>query len=514
MRFLVHSEVGAAQIASSLGLPDYSYYFVLKEFLPLLRELGEVIVVEHPQAEVDALYEQARERGEACVFLSFTPPHKTAQGLRCPTVPVFAWEFDSIPNQCWLDDERQNWAAVLAGCGQAITHSNLTVEAVRNELGADYPILSIPAPVWDRFAPLRENDPGQSSAIDTEIRVRSGVLMDSHDLSLAPYIPDADAVARAVADAREREQPAQPPEPPKAPAQAAAVAAGESRLRITLRYLVEWYRLVWLDLLRPAAGVSESAPEAQRQMEPPNPVEPGGLPELPGTLKDMPELPLAEHCLKLSGVVFTAVFNPYDGRKNWVDMLTAFCSAFRDTADATLLFKLGHHDYQSAMNDMLMCMARMPAFKCRVVLLHGFLDGADYAALIRSTAFVVNASHGEGQCLPLMEFLSCGKPAVAPCHSAMADYIDADIAFVVDSWLDATAWPHDPRLAYRTLRHQIDWASLVSAYREAYRTFMENPERYRQMAAASVARMREHCSRATAGARLASLLKLNERAEA
>ena len=226
----------------------------------------------------------------------------------------------------------------------------------------------------------------------------------------------------------------------------------------------------------------------------------------------MPDWPLAEHRLQLSGVVFTAVFNPYDGRKNWVDMLTAFCSAFRDTPDATLLFKLGHRDYQSAMNDMLMCMARMPAFKCRVVLLHGFLDRADFDLLIRSTAFVINASHGEGQCLPLMEFLSCGKPALAPRHSAMLDYIDEQVGFLVDSWLDATAWPHDPRLAYRTLRHQIDWGSLVKAYRDAYNCYVDTPERYQRMAATAVERMRGHCSRATARERL--LAFINSRQEA
>ena len=121
-------------------------------------------------------------------------------------------------------------------------------------------------------------------------------------------------------------------------------------------------------------------------------------------------------------------------------MLTAFCAAFKDVSDATLVFKLGHHEYQTALNDMLMCMARMPPFQCRVILLQGYMEGVEFERLIAASTFVVNASHGEGQCLPLMEFLSCGKPAIAPMHSAMLDYIDEQIAFVVDSWLDASAW--------------------------------------------------------------------------
>ncbi|MCY1376707.1 hypothetical protein D9M69_642190 [compost metagenome] len=86
------------------------------------------------------------------------------------------------------------------------------------------------------------------------------------------------------------------------------------------------------------------------------------------------------------------------------------------------------------------------------------------------------------------------------------------MAFVVDTWLDATAWPHDPRLAYRTLRHQIDWASLVKAYRDAYRCYIDTPERYQHMAATAIERMHAHCSRATAKERL--LAFIDHRAEA
>jgi hypothetical protein len=109
-----------------------------------------------------------------------------------------------------------------------------------------------------------------------------------------------------------------------------------------------------------------------------------------------------------------------------------------------------------------------------------------------------------------MEFLSCGKPAIAPRHSAMLDYIDSEVAFVVDSWLDATAWSHDPRLAYRTLRHQIDWSSLVEAYRAAYRCVQDDPSRYAKMSAAAIERMRGHCSQAVATQKLRQFLSIDE----
>jgi glycosyltransferase involved in cell wall biosynthesis len=159
---------------------------------------------------------------------------------------------------------------------------------------------------------------------------------------------------------------------------------------------------------------------------------------------------------------------------------------------------------------MLMCIARLPKFKCRVLIVHGYLERTEFDSLIAASAFVVNASHGEGQCLPLMELMSCGKPAIAPRNSAMLDYIDDEVAFVVDGWLDATAWPHDPRLAYRTCRQQIDWSSLVEQYRAAYRCYKEDPERYRRMSAAAIQRMHDHCSQAVAKARLQQFLNIED----
>lgn len=498
--FLAYSEITAARIAESLGLPEYSYYFVLKDFLPVLRQLGEVRIVESAQ-EVDGLYDAACAAGHRCLFLSFSPPHKTTLGLRCPTIPVFAWEFDSIPSEPWLDEPHQDWRHVLRLCKRAITHSGFTVEAVHKALGDEYPIIGIPSPVWDKYQALREAPATLPLTEAVKIRIREGVVLDTHDVALEPYMPDVDAVARAVAAARRH-----PPSTPEGP----APASRQSVIRISRRYLGTWFQEVLRPLLPQRAiskpsGVELIVSDDTKRLEPRNQVEPASLPEA-GLKPPTAVWALGECQLELSGVVFTALFNPYDGRKNWVDMLTAFCSAFRECADATLVFKLGHHEYQSALNDMLMCMARMPRFQCRVVLVQGFLDGIEFEALIRSTAFIVNASHGEGQCLPLMEFLSCGKPAIAPCHSAMLDYIDPDVAFVVESWEDATAWSHDPRLAYRTLRHQIDWSSLVRAYQAAYRCAKNDPDRYSRMSSNAIARMQKHCSQASARERLMDFL--------
>jgi hypothetical protein len=216
--------------------------------------------------------------------------------------------------------------------------------------------------------------------------------------------------------------------------------------------------------------------------------------------------PATEHTLQLDGVVYTSVFNPSDGRKNWEDMLSAFCVTFREVEDATLVLKLTHHDAEEALSDILHHLYKNQSYRCRIVLIYGYLADPDYERLVQATRYVVNTSYGEGQCLPLMEFMSCGKPAVAPRTTAMIDYLNADNAFLIDSTDELTAWPHDPRKAFRTLRYVTNWASLCVAYRDSYEVASRQPQRYAQMAAQAVASLQGFCSQAVAEQRLQGFL--------
>ncbi|WXL26079.1 glycosyltransferase [Ectopseudomonas mendocina] len=490
MILLVYSEVNSQTIASSLGQAEYSYYFVLKSFLPTLKSLGQVHVVSDPFREVDLLYTQALKRGETCLFLSFTSPQNTPLGLRCPTIPVLAWEFEDIPNEHWLGQRQQNWCYVLKRCGQAITHSAQTVKAIKDALGQQFPVVSIPAPVWDKYDELRRKRTQQRR---THISLNiDGLVFDSHNANFEQHLPSTDVVLAHVAAVRQGNN---------APIEAERLPSwrNESQLRITYRYALEWLRLVGRPLL------TDLHQEIRRRLL----RQPAIPPAVP--LMQAPETwPIGNHKLNLSGVVFTSLFNPCDGRKNWVDMLTAFCTAMRDEREATLLFKLTANDYVEAVKAMLICMARLPRFSCRVIIINGYLQGEDFDALIEASDFVVNASYGEGQCLPLMEFLSCGVPAIAPYNSAMRDYMDSDVGFIVNSWRELWHWPHDPRHALRTCQEQIDWSSLVNAYQDAYHCARNTPERYAELSRNAIERMQHHCSEAVARERLKCALNIKD----
>ncbi len=411
MIIMVYSTFDAVSIDGSLGAPEYSYWFVRRAFWPLLERFGIVVPVTDPAREVDAIQRTADARGVPCVFFSFEPPHKIKLGLTCPTVPVFAWEFDTIPDEVWEEDERNDWTCVLADTRIAITHSCFSRDVVTQRMGADYPIWSIPAPVHAGHAHHVVTARGWQAAEAISI---SGIALDSRQLDLAPF-----AMQRAHRD-------------------------GIEDLRMLATHM------------------------AQQN-------------HLPKTLH-------------LSGVIYTAIFNPVDGRKNWTDLLVGFIWAFRDEPDAVLLMKATHYDPVRGLLPLLSDLAKLGPFRCRVVFIHGMLPDAEYQALIRMTSYTINASTNEGQCLPLMEFMSAGRPAISPLHTAMLDYISAENAFLVDTFVHPAAWPHDPREATRTQRHTTRFPSLVRAYTDSFRVARDDPGRYAAMSRAATDSLAAFCA--------------------
>lgn len=408
--FLVHAPFSAESIGGAVGKADYSYFFVLRAYLPVLQSLGRVVELSDP-AEADGWHEGCEARGEYCVLLCFAPPQRVPLTLRCPVVPVFAWEYDTLPDESWRHDRQTDWSLVLAKLGCAITHSEFAAEVVRDAIRPSYPVVSVPAPVWDRHAGVRSAAAPVAAPGARQI-VAEGSVLDGRELDFA-----ADASALLAAH------------------------------------------------------------------------------------------PPAHHEIALDGVLYTAVFCPLDGRKNWEDLVTAFCWAFRENADCTLLLKLVHHDRDEALREVLGVLRRLPPCAARIVVLHAFLDEAQYLELLRATDFIVNASLGEGQCLPLMEYMSAGVPAIAPDHTAMRDYLDASCGFVLSSFQEWCHWPHDLRLVLRTLRHRPNWDSLVAAYRASRAQRLAEPEAYARMGQNARERLRNHCSQAVARERLEAFFR-------
>ena len=425
MLLLDYTNFNKSSMKESLGAPEYSYWFVRQAFRHLLARLGTHISITDPAEEVDVIYNAARARGEPCVFLPFTAPNRTPLGQTCPTIPVFAWEYDTLPDESWGANPAEDWTYVLRRTGMAITHCSYAEKAVKRSMGDNFPIWVIPAPMFDKHKRASLDSKGWHKPFD--LTVEGGLAIDVGAIDLTWFRPE------------------RPP-------------------------------IDGLGVLRALEATS---------------LDPRRKPQV----------------VSLGGVIYTAVFNPHDGRKNWQDLLTGFVWAFRETPTATLIVKLTRFDVEQGIAPVLQLLSLLGPFACRVVLIHGLLSDEAYRGLIDCTSYAVNTSYGEGQCLPLMEYMSAGRPVVAPDHTAMQDYVSPDNAFVIKSTPKLTHWPHDQRVVKRCMHHHISFEDLVGQYRASYRVARDDPGRYAQMSEAAVKSLRNFCSDEVVTAQLRDVVK-------
>ncbi|HEU5115189.1 MAG TPA: hypothetical protein VFT74_00790, partial [Isosphaeraceae bacterium] len=117
------------------------------------------------------------------------------------------------------------------------------------------------------------------------------------------------------------------------------------------------------------------------------------------------------------------------------------------------------------------------------VLLTEYLDDAQMLDLIRVSTFYVNASRAEGACLPLQQALAAGRPALAPSHTSMSDYVRPDASFLIGSDPEPTHWPHDPDQRIETVWHRISWSDLRNRFLESADLVENDRSTYDRMAA-------------------------------
>lgn len=689
MKILAYCPLNSDSIGSSLGTADYSYYFVMQRFLPLLATVGEVeVLAEPPDDELVARYQQDDE----VIYFAFTPPDKAIGTSLCPVVPVFAWEYSTIPDEAFKCP-RDNWVEDLRASGQAITHSSFTAQVVRAQLGQDYPIATIPAPLWDACAELRQRRAGISTGsldglalnckvidsnnydiTNTSVRPKGGIAgerarslaaswngepltfsfargepgptlvgfndaepwgvwsrsghpwlmleqaiegeveievtvrgyahnigeplgielggctayllltdsLETHVLTMqvasaANFLAFNGVSQRAVGmdDPRDigfglaaiKLRRATPSVSANVPMvldfstgelelegfhqpEAAGAWTSASRSTIFLPWSIagdlnirlELFHLVHNDgreLAIQLGGARETmqlnAEQGIYELQLPGVgpstflrldnigIGPGGtegdqrqmglgisrvtIRQVSGNHRPRVSKTLAATSRALGRrqpkeILYTAILNPNDGRKNWEDIITAFVYALRDKPGATLLVKIANENLNMFFEDIFTFFMRLHPFECRVVFIHGYLSDEEYQQMILHSQFIVNASRGEGQCLPLMEFMSSGVPAIAPRNTAMLDYIDETNAFVVKSSPELAYWPHDPRQVYRTYWHRINWQTLYAAFVDSEKCFSQSPGAYRKMCNAAVESLRGFCSMAVARERL------------
>jgi len=444
---LTSYQTGATR-GKNLGVPGYSYDLVAQLFVPLLSRWGEVIPVPREVGPLEAAARDARRRGLDPVHVSFLPFQDFCPAPSVPNVIVPAWEFPDAPDHVFDANPRNDWIAASRECDLILVGGQFTVETLQRA-GIRTPIRIVPVPTPDEYFRI--------PAWQTDLTIR---------LPYSAYVfPHPDVPASALWDA---------PEPSPEEGKSSAVPS-PGRLRDTMRSTYSQYvkplvpptAHTWIKAIARKAGRNawERYVESCRRPH-----------------------------VDLSGVVYTCIFNPGDGRKNWEDLFSGFIWGLRDRDDAALVVKLVTKE-RIWIDRILMYYRRLGlAHRCKVVLLTDYLKPEHMLELVRASAYYLTTTRAEGNCLPVMNYLAAGRPCVAPCHTALSDYFTREMGFIVETHPEPAIWPHDNRLRFRTTWGRVVWPSLVEQLRQSYHVARQDRRTYDALGACGQRKMSQWAS--------------------
>jgi glycosyltransferase involved in cell wall biosynthesis len=442
-------------MAAKLGREAYSYRFVFRVFEPLLRRWGETIEITQPESRLEYAIWRARQRNLDPVHLSFLPLHMVYLAQGAPNIAVPAWEFPDIPNTDLQNNPRNNWKRIADELSVIVTHCNITRNAFLRA-NVKPPVHVVPVPVAPEYFAIPPWEYGQRVVLPCPCYV------------FGPCEGSAQITNRAG------------PESAGLRARARRLYQRHVKARVPRRLR---------KLMSLATQVAADEPQAApKEEQVPFPVTP---------------------TLELSGVVYTTIFNPFDPRKNWQDMLSAFLLALGDCDDAMLVIKLvvcpelAAHSLNGIIGHYLRLGLR---HRCKLVFVNTYLANDLMVELTRGSTYYLNTSRAEGSCLPLQDSLAAGRPGVAPAHTGMADYLDDEIAFTLASHPEPAAWPHDPDHRLMTTWQRLVWQSLHDQLRASYEVARKEARRYGKMAAGGRQRLAQYASADSVWPRLLAAL--------
>jgi hypothetical protein len=453
MSAVVASTVFEEEAARHLGLEGSSYPLIARAFMPLLRDVGEATLLSRPESSLDHALWRYRRGGHEPLHLSFLPLQAAYLSAHAPNVCFALWDYPDIPDQPCDNSLRHNWVHIANHADLLLAPCTFTRQAFERA-GVRTPVHIVPVPVHPSYFALPPWQAGQ--------RVR---------LDCSCYVCSPEQAADRQSEERR-----------------------PGKLRIAVRALYRRYVLSRLPgRLRACLNAAGDAWQTFSRAY---------------ANERAVFHPVTPH-LDFSGVVFTTILNPCDGRQNLDDLLSAFLLALADCADATLVVKLvlGPGRKIPESNRILSGLRGLGLRqRCRVVFIADPLSDEQMRELARASTFYVTATHAEGACLPLQDYLAAGRPGIAPVHTSLADYFDCGVGLRVESHPEPTSWPGAPRPQLRTTWHRIVWQSLCDQFRAGYTLARQEPARYRALAEAARQRMERYASAQAVRPRLLAAL--------
>jgi hypothetical protein len=446
-----------------LGAPGYSYDIVARLLAPLLARWGEVVPLPRDPGRIEAAIRAARRRGLRPIQVSILPFQDVYLTPSAPNVVFPFWEFPDVPSEAFDGNPQNDWVATANRCELVLAGGPFTADALRRA-GVRAPVRVVPVPTPEAY-----------------FRLPRWLARPVTRIGCPAYVfPNPDVPAEQLWDAADP-----------------ADASDGRRPRPSLkRSLLGKLRLGYRYLVKPL--VPPIVHQAVR-----NRVRPAGPDAWHTYLRSC-----RREELELSGVVYTSIFSPQDGRKNREDLLSGFVAALRDYADATLVVKLVTGD--SLWIDSILNYYRTVglAHRCKVVFITEHLSEEQMVALAGASTYYVTTTRAEGCCLPLMNYLAAGRPGVTPSHSAISDYFCPEMGFVIASTPERAFWPQDKRIRFKTTWNRLVWPSVVEQIRNSYELAGNDRPAYEALADAGRERMSQWSAIAAVWPRLRAALEL------
>lgn len=467
MIILVSSTIDCLKKPETLGMAGQGHHFLKLALLPILEEIGTVIVIDS-ETDAERLSNEYRSLDESVVMCFFGLPTEIYFHFSYPVISIFAWPFDCFPSES--DSNRTcEWRSSFAAISGAITFSRQAAYAVAQLMGDAYPVLISPAQPWERFSELCPPQ-GLPPCDRPRMLSFSGHLLDSPRIGLS-----VDGLALTPSSTPE-------PEPePVTPIHEVEKPSLASRLHLTSLMLRGWWNEAfgqYIPKSKEPVPMNALPPVSTSHIPPSQPV----------------ENQTTQH-IKLYGTVYTGILRAEDELVRWLELVSAFCWTFRDQPNATLILKFSHYNQTSGRIALLTALSRLSPFRCRVIAINAFLDNSQYESLIAVSHFLVHPSLAETSALTAQEFLSAGRPVIGPAYAALADWLTPENALLIDGNMQPMHWSKDPakKLHYSSLR--LNWASLCHALEQSYRITQENPGCYQKMSQSARSQMAARASK-------------------
>ncbi len=456
---IVSSMYTEVETAERIGREAYSYRFVYRALAPLLERWGKTSEITRPESRLEYALWRARQQNLEPAHLSFLPLHLVYLTSRAPNIAFPFWEFPDIPNTSFANNPRNNWVRIADRLALILTASTFTRDAFARA-GVRTPVHVVPVPIAPGYFDVAAWQAGQHTVLECP-----------------SYVFPAAEAPPAV-------------EPSPWVRESTAGLSWKGRLRQGYKSYVKPRLPARLDrYLGIAMGVARGVKAAHDE---------DVRPCVPATPR-----------LELSGVVYTSILNPFDPRKNWQDLISAYLLALGDCEDATLVVKLVVCPQLAApaLNGIINhYRGANVRHRCKLVFVTDYLSDVQMIDLARASTYYVNSTRAEGSCLPLQDFLAAGRPGISPCHTAMTDYFSDRLGFPVASHPEPAGWPHAAGLGYTTTWHRLVWQALHDQFRRSYETAKSDRARYETLAACARSRMAEFASAESVWPRLAAAL--------